>query len=231
MNSPSSNLGPIVAGLALSIGAATAPAALPQPDGAIVWKLEDPASVGGYRATVVGAPRIVREAGGGEVRFDGEADGWIVPVNPLAGWRSFTVEVLLRPALDGGPEQRFIHLEDAAGRRLMFETRLTPDGKWALDSFLTDGTNSGMLLDRKLLHSAGRWHWAALVYDQGRMTNFVDGEKQVSLFAAVTPMVGGRVGIGFRLNHLYWYHGDIREIRFHPTALPGDQLARAVPPP
>ena len=195
-------------------------------EGIVVWRLENAGPAGGRAATVIGAPRVVREADGASVRFDGEADGWIMPYNPLAGWRSFTVEVLLRPDRAGGPEQRFIHLEDDAGRRLMFETRLTAAGQWALDTFLTDGAHSGMLLDRKLLHAAGQWHWAALVYDQGRMTSFVDGQRQLSTAVAFTPMVSGRVGVGFRMNRVYWYHGDIREIRFHPAALPDDRLAR-----
>jgi hypothetical protein len=41
----------------------------------IVWKLEDAGSVGGYPAAELGAPQIIREAGGGHVRFDGKVDG------------------------------------------------------------------------------------------------------------------------------------------------------------
>ncbi len=198
-------------------------------DGSVVWSLEDPHSVGGRQAVVIGSPKVIREAGGAAVRFDGEADGWIVETNPLAGLSSFTVEVLLRPAVDGGSEQRFIHLEDNAGRRMMLETRLTAERTWALDSFLTDGVNSGMLLDRKLQHTAGQWHWAALVYDQGQMTNYVDGRQQLTIRVALSPMIEGKVGIGFRMNRVFWYHGDIREIRFHPKALPADQLAHNLP--
>jgi hypothetical protein len=226
----------IVAGIAFSTGVSNVPAEIPPADNdTIVWKLEDAGSVGGHPTTVFGAPRVIHEAGGAEIRFDGEVDGLIVPTNPLAGWRNFTVEVLLRPALVGGPEQRFIHLEDDAGRRLMFETRLTNNGEWALDTYLQpvplhiEGSNDGMLLDRKLLHSAGCWHWAALVFDHGRMTSFVDGHEELSVSIGLTPMVTGRVGIGFRMNRLYWYKGDIREIRFHPTALPARMLAQALP--
>ena len=192
----------------------------------VVWRSEAGGTIGGHHPEVLGAPRIGREEGRGHVQFDGKADGWVVPVNPLAGWPSFTVELLFRPAVEGEFEQKVVHVEDTAGRRLMFETRLE-GGKWSLDTFLTTGTSSGMLLDRALSHPAGQWHWAAMVYDQGRMTSFVNGRQELSTTVDFTPMVSGRTGLGVRLNRVFWYRGDIGELRFHPRALPVDELARA----
>ena len=40
-----------------------------------------------------------------------------------------------------------------------------------------------------------------------------------------------RIGIGFRMNHVYWFRGAVREIRFHPMALSADALARIQPTP
>ena len=182
--------------------------------------------IGGHRPEVLGAPRIVQEGGRSHVRFDGKADGWVVPNNPLTGWPSFTVEMLFRPAGEGEFEQKVVHVEDTAGRRLMFETRLE-GARWSLDTFLTTGASSGMLLDRALSHPAGQWHWAAVVYDHGRMTSFVNGRQELSTTVDFTPMVSGRTGLGVRLNRVFWYGGDIGELRFHPRPLPADELARA----
>jgi hypothetical protein len=94
-----------------------------------VWRLDDVARVGGRTTEVLGAPQVVE----GAAVFDGKADGVFVPVIPIAGASAWTMEVCFKPAAGGAKEQRFFHLEDTAGRRALFETRLDEKGGWWLD--------------------------------------------------------------------------------------------------
>ena len=96
------------------LGAAESRAAASPPT-PVVWQFDQPAAVAGGPTEVLGAPRVVENAGGRFVQFDGAHDGLIVPVNPLARLPHFTIEVLVRPEAGGGPEQRFLHLQDEFG--------------------------------------------------------------------------------------------------------------------
>ena len=160
------------------------------------------------------------------ISFNGVDDGLIFPVNPLAGLEQFTVEVLFRPDPDGLAEQRFVHFQDDSNNRGLIETRLLPDGRWFLDTYLHDGrTDSGLTLaDRGLLHPADQWYWAALVYDGETMTHFLNGEKEDEGKISFGPMGQGQTSVGVRLNRVFWYKGQIRKILFHPYILDQHQL-------
>jgi hypothetical protein len=193
---------------------------------AVVWTLDNAASIGGHQPTVLGAPRFVDAGVGPAACFNGKDDGLIVPAIPIAGWSQFTIEVLFRPDADGPEAQRFVHLQDERESRALFEIRLTPDGQWCLDTFLLSGTNRLPLIDRGKLHPAGSWHWAALVYDGKQMAHFVDGTKEMEGEVAFAPMTTGQTSLGVRLNRVYWFKGCIREVHFSPTALGPAQLQR-----
>jgi hypothetical protein len=184
-----------------------------------VWGADYFPAPGGATAEILGNPRILRDVGGAYAVFGGRSDGYVIPANPLAGWPQFTVEVLFDPDPEGPPAQRFLHIEDSSGNRLTMETRVTPAGQWALDTFLLAGKSSRALLDQKRLHPAGRWHWAALRYDGRKMESFVDGQKELEGPVEFAPMKPGRTSVGVRLNRVFWYKGAIREIIFHPVAV------------
>ena len=203
-------------------GGAGAEATLPGP---VIWPLDSVTSVGGRAPTVLGAPRVT--AGEPAVHFNGADDGLILPVNPLAGRRAFTIEILFKPDAGGPPEQRFLHIEDERGNRALIEIRLLEGGHWCLDTFLLSGTNRLPLIDRTRLHPAGRWTWAALVYDGRKMAHFINGVQEVEGEMAFVPMVAGRTSLGVRLNQTFWFKGAIREVRFHATALPEARLQRS----
>ena len=191
------------------------------------WVLEQTAKIGGHATTVLGRPRIAAGPDGAAVFFDGKADGLLVPVNPLAGWPQFTVEVLFRPEEGGLPEQRFVHIQDPAGWRVMIETRLDGKGGWWLDTFLGNGRNIKQpLIDPSRVHPTGRWHWVALTYDGTRMTHFINGEPELTADVAFGPMGAGQISLGVRQNQVYWFKGGIREIRFSPRALAAAELQR-----
>lgn len=189
-------------------------------DTTVVWPLENAAKVGGHVTTVYGEPKVAAEAGVKALVFNGTSDGLLVPVNPLAGWTQFTIEVLIKPDGIAEEEQRFMHIQDSREARIMIETRVTKDKRWALDTFLfTDKDHNRPLLDKTLLHPADQWHWVALVYDGKKMANYVNGVKELEGDVAFSPMLVGKLSIGVRQNLVYWYKGAIREVRFHPAAL------------
>lgn len=192
----------------------------------VVWRVDQPASVGGHPTEVLGAPRVVPSAGAGFVEFDGTRDGLIVSANPLAGLSQFTIEVLVRPDIGGGAEQRFLHLQDEADSRVLLEIRLTPEGQWALDTFMLWGASRLALLDRRLVHPAGQWYWVALRYDGHRMTSWVNGHQEMEGAVEFAPMKSGQASLGMRLNRVSWFKGAIREVRIHPDALAGEALQK-----
>lgn len=195
------------------------------------WRFDSVRTVGGAAATILGNPSVASGVSGAWVQFNGKADALTFDASPIAGWAAFTIQVRFRADADGPAAQRFIHIEDAEGHRLTFETRVTPDGAWALDTFLLFGSSRCTLLDMKRLHPCGGWHWAALTYENGHMSSFVDGEPELSGSVAFGAMVpSAHMAVGVRLNRVYWFKGSISEIRFAPTALAGPQLAREAPP-
>lgn len=185
-----------------------------------VWRMDEPAHVAGTTSVVLGNPRVTS----GGLEFDGAHDGIFVPVNPLEGWAAFTVEILFFPDETGGAEQRFVHLEDSNGSRVMLETRLDGKGHWWLDTFLRDAAASLPLIDPQQTHPTGAWYWAAVRYDGKTMSHYVNGVKEREGAIAFRPMTKGQTSVGVRQNRVYWFKGLVREIRFHPEALPPEKL-------
>lgn len=214
-----------------TIGIANADTSLPKKDrpDPVIWKLDDPAKIGGLVTEVIGSPRVTEEAGAKALVFNGKSDGVIVPVNPVAGWSQFTIEVLIKPDGSGEEEQRFMHIQDKDEHRIIIETRVYKDRGWALDTFLfASKENSRPLLDKTLLHPTDQWYWVALVYDGKIMANYINGVKELEGEVVVPPMQQGRMSIGVRQNMLFWYKGAIREVRYNPVALAPAALQRTV---
>ena len=193
----------------------------------VVWTLDNVESVGGHKPEVLGAPKIVDKAAGGPaLQFNGRNDGLIFPLNPLAAWATFTIEVLIRLDADGPRAQRFLHIDDRRGSRALLETR-SDDGKsWILDAFLRSGKDHRTLRNRVRRHLPGQWAWVALVYDGKQMTDYVNGVRELEGRAVFPPMTSGYTSLGVRLNRVYWFKGCIKEVRFHPAALAPEALQR-----
>ena len=189
----------------------------------VIWRLDQTAKVGGLATEVLGAPQVGRDAGGPAVQFNGTSDGLFVPVNPLAGWKAFTVEILFSPAEGGLEAQRFVHIQDPVWR-VMIETRLDGKGGWWLDTFLGNNTKGQPLIDPAHVHPTGRWYWAAVSYDGRHMVHYINGAKELEADTEFGPMTAGKISLGVRQNKVYWFKGGIREVRFHPVALAPDKL-------
>ena len=195
--------------------------ALAQPlDGAVVWEVDNLQKIGGHAATVSGSPRIIAAPSGKSVEFDGLDDALFLPIHPLAGWPQFTAEVIFRPAAGGAKEQRFFHLqEEGTENRVLFETRLTGDGDWFLDTYLKSAAGDCTLLAKDHLHRIGPWYHAALVVDGKSMRHYVNGKLELSQELNFTPHKAGLTSLGVRINKVHWYKGAISQARFTPRPL------------
>ena len=189
-------------------------------DESTVWKLDNLNRIGGHEVQVVGDPRIVTTPGGKAIQFDGRDDALFLDVHPLAGAKQFTVEVIFRPDPDGLAEQRFFHMqEDESEDRILFETRLTSDRRWFLDTFIKSGQGNHAQLAEQFKHPIGRWYHAALVVDDEEMRHYVNGKKEMATRIKYQPQRPGRTSLGVRLNKVYWFKGAIRVARFTRQAL------------
>jgi hypothetical protein len=194
----------------------------------VQWALNDLGKIGGQAPTVWGAPRLVD---GAALHFNGTSDGLLLPVNPLAGLDKFTVAILFRPDADGPFAQRFLHAEDAHGERMTIELRAVAGQGWYMDTFLLPGAGKkGLaLIDPKKLHPLDQWAWGELVYDGRTMTAYVNGVQELTGTVAFPPMGAGQTSVGVRQNKVYWFKGQIKEVRFYPAALAPADLPHAGP--
>lgn len=183
----------------------------------LVWKLSD------FKA----APPGLTKTGspyGKAIAFDGEEDAFFLETNPLQGLRSFTVEAIMCPDKDGPREQRFLHIGEVSGDRMLLETRVTDDGQWYLDTYIRSGSSQKALIDENLLHPAGKWYHVALVVDDGRMVNYINGKQELEATIVFAPINSGKTSIGVRQNKVSWYKGAIYKIVITPEALKPEQF-------
>lgn len=194
--------------------------------GSTIWKIDNLSSIGNHKPLIIGHPVVVQDAARKAIRFNGVDDALILPVNPLETWKAFTIEVLFKPDADGPPAPRFVHMQDSLDNRCTLELRIIPGGRWYADTFLRNGRSAkGLtLIDSTLLHPCNQWYWLALVYDGSKMSDYVNGTKELEGSIALDPMQQGRISLAVRLNRVNWFKGQIAEIRFHPVALKKESL-------
>ncbi|MDX1948174.1 MAG: LamG-like jellyroll fold domain-containing protein [Pirellulaceae bacterium] len=192
----------------------------------VVWNFDNLETIGGHAAKVIGKPRVIGDKPYQAIRFDGVGDAIFLDANPLAGLKQFTAEIVFRPAAGGPKEQRFFHLqENGSENRLLFETRLTDDGRWFLDTFIKSGDGDYTLFAKEFTHEIGPWFAAAIVMDGKTMRHFVNGKEEMRTDLKFTPQGAGQASVGVRFNKVHWYQGDIREARITPRPLaPADFL-------
>ena len=192
----------------------------------VVWELDNLGQLGDYTLDVAGQPTIIEGPLGPAIEFDGERDALFLAANPLAGCQALTVEVVFRPDAGGLPEQRFFHLGEISGDRVLFETRLTEDDHWYLDTFISSGDSMRPLLNEHCLHPVGQWYHLAMTCDGQEEVNYVDGVKEASGPIDFAALAEGETSIGVRLNRVCWFKGAIARIRFTDGVLAPDEFMR-----
>jgi len=212
--------------LAPALGLAAEPAAQE------VWTFDRLDQLGGHPTTVWGHPRVIDTPLGKAVEFNGEDDGLLIGVHPLAGAETYTWEAIFRP--DGGnPEQRWFHLEEnpATGsdkdNRMLFEIRVI-DGRWCLDAFNKSASAQKALLDRTHLHELGQWFHVAAVYDGKEFRNYVNGVQEVAAQIHLEPQGAGQTAVGVRINKVFYFKGAVRMARFTRGVLTPEQFLKPV---
>jgi hypothetical protein len=169
---------------------------------------------------ISGKPEVENGPYGEAISFDGKTDGFFLPVNPLKDLKCFTVEVLIRPDNDGPEEQRFLHIGEIQGDRLLVETRTTRDGKWFLDTYIQSGESQKTLIDPGLVHPIGPWYHVAMTLDEkGQMTNYVNGRMELKGNVDFKPINSGETSIGVRRNKVSWYKGAIYKVKITAAEL------------
>ena len=192
------------------------------------WNVNNIDSIAGFQTAVSGKPEIINSKEyGNVVWFNGIDNSLIVDSNPLEGAESFTIEVIFKP--DGtypeNFEQRFVHIQDSSTneRRVLIELRMTEGNQWYLDTFIKAETNQLTLVSPKDLHPAGVWAHAALVYENGQMSHYVNGKKEISGEVKYLPITNASTSIGMRMNRVSWFKGSIAVLKFSHKALsPGE---------
>lgn len=184
-------------------------------DGTIEWSTSHAPNV----LKCFGEPQKVSTELGEAVHFDGEDDGLFLEGVPVAGMKEITVEMVFRQEPSTHFEQRFMHMGEFAGNRIMFESRVNPDSTWYFDAYVHQGEPeyNVVLIDPTLTHPCGEWYVLTLVASESGMTTYVNGVQQCH---SDVPYIGtvteGLTSIGVRQNLVCWFNGDILRLRVTP---------------
>ncbi len=130
----------------------------------------------------------------------------------------------MRPDNDGLTEQRFLHMGEMSGERVMLETRLTPEGFWYVDAFVQSGEIKIAMIDSTKLHPLGEWYNVALVNKKGKLEVFINGKTEFRKKIPFAPFTGGKTSLAVRQNKVYWYKGAFYKIRITPGAISPDEF-------
>jgi hypothetical protein len=187
-------------------------------DQSSVWKLSDLIGKTAKGLQIKGNPGIVKYKDEDAVYFNGSTDAIFLESMPLKGLEQFTIEVILRPASGGNFEQRFLHLGEVQGDRVLLELRSTLND-WYLDAFIKVGDKELVLIDPGLLHPLDQWVHLAYVIDHGKPETYVNSKKELAGTIEMSPLKVGKTSIGVRQNEVSWFKGAIYKIRISPRAL------------
>lgn len=190
------------------------------------WKLSEILEQKKFGLTTTGNPKLIDSPYGKAVRFDGIEDGIFIDTNPLIGLNSFTVEMIFYPESGGEFEQRFLHCGLTQSDRLLLELRSTEDKNWYFDSFIATGESSQVLIDKEKLHASDEWHHVAFVIDNGNLTSYVNGVKELTGKMELTPFQNGQTSFGVRQNKISWFKGTIYSLKVTPSVLTPDKFTK-----
>ncbi len=174
---------------------------------------------------IAGSPQIIRSKYGKVLEFSGIGDGLFLNETPLTNLKQFTIEAFFMPESGGNFEQRFFHSGEIRGDRVLLEIRTTPTD-WYFDAFIQAGDQKMTLIDPKLLHPLDQWCQVAYVVDNGKLSTYINGKKELEATIRFTPIQTGKTSIGVRQNEQSWFKGAIAFIRITPEALSPDKFKK-----
>lgn len=179
------------------------------------WLISDLLQKKTEEIKILGNPSITVSKYGEALAFNGKNEGVFVNKMPLAGLEQFTVEAIFRPDSGGNFEQRFFHCGEIRGNRVLMELRSVLSN-WYFDAFIKSEDQQKTLIDSTKLHPLNQWYHLAFVNDNGKLTTFINGKKELESQIDFVPLQSGKTSIGVRLNELSWFRGAIYKIRISP---------------
>ncbi len=196
----------------------------------IIWNLENPYNIGGFSTTfLTDKPSVINTTFGKALYFDGIDDGLLINYNPLANCSNFTIEIFFKPDYSKNPdnyEQRFLHIKNADdSKRILIELRLLKNKIWSLDTFIKSDSSRCTLLDTTISHPVGKWYHVALVYSNGLMKHYVNGNEELKGKVIYYPIgTDGKISLGVRQNMKSWFKGIIKMVKFTNQAFTPDKF-------
>jgi hypothetical protein len=188
------------------------------PGDSVVWAIDNLQSIGGHKVTVLGAPTVIDTPDGKAVQFDGVKDALFIDNHPLAGLSQFTVEIFFRPDPGGAQAQRWFHMNENNGGRVLWETRLFGNN-FVVDCFVESKGGNMALYNEKFMHPLGAWYHVAAVVDGKRAHHYVNGLEESNAALPFVAQGPGQTSIGVRITKMYFFKGAVRLARFTPRAL------------
>ena len=185
----------------------------------VLWHVDNLSQIDGNDVEIIGNPQVIETDIGTAIEFNGINDGLIVNNNPMAGATAFTVEIIFKPYTGGGTEQRFLHFQQDDNNRILIELRNNNDDNWTLDTFIKSGSSSKALLDYSFTHNLDAWNHAALIYKDGVMAHYVNGQKELEGNVDYQVVNSGQTSLGVRLNKVSWFKGAIHSVKVTPAVL------------
>jgi hypothetical protein len=188
------------------------------PGDSVVWNIDNLTSIGGHKVTVLGSPMVIDTPAGKAVQFDGVKDALFIDNHPLAGLPQFTVEIFFRPDPGGAQAQRWFHMNEDNGGRVLWETRLFGND-FVVDCFVESKGGNMALYDEKFKHPLGAWYHVAAVVDGKRAHHYVNGMEESNAALPFVAQGPGQTSIGVRITKMYFFKGAVRLARFTPRPL------------
>ncbi len=188
------------------------------------WIISEVITTSDSIISITGNPLLYNSTDFKSVSFNGISDGIFIDSLPLKDLHQFTVEAVFYPEKDGPFEQRFFHCGTIRGNRIMFETRTTAS-EWYFDAFIKCKDKGLALANPELLHPLNRWYHVAFVIDEGELTSYVNGEKELQDTLDFYPILDGMTSIGVRQNKVSWFKGKIYSITITPRALTSEEFS------
>lgn len=156
---------------------------------------------------------------GKALMFDGIDDGILIDTFQINNVSNFTVEVVFNPARGGNFEQRFLHIGEVSGPRILFETR-SDSATWYFDAYVQTEKQKYTLINPLLFHPLDKWYHVALVCNNGKLATYINGEKELTdSISSSAETITGKASIGMRQNKVSWFKGAIYKIKISQEPL------------
>lgn len=172
-----------------------------------------------------GVRKIINKELGAVLYFDGISQGLLLEDMPIKDLECFTIEAILLMDSCGSFEQRFLHLGEVFGDRILLETRNYNAG-WCIDIYTQTNGLKTTLIDDQKLHPYNKWVHVAYVVKKQQLSLYINGQPELTGQMDFKPLTKGKTSIGMRLNGNSLFKGCIYKIMITPKDLSPDRFMK-----